>query len=147
MRRKLACFGFVVVCLALAAQNRDSNPASDRLLALETAWNEAELKHDTSALNWLLSDTFVYTDDDGSFMDKGQWLAHVRDGVDDYEQLATHGVTVHLYGDAAVVTGEYRAKIKIKGKSVPRNGRFTDAWIQQNGQWRCVASQSTLISQ
>jgi hypothetical protein len=26
-----------------------------------------------------------------------------------------------------------------------RHGRFTDTWVNQNGTWQCVASQSTLI--
>ncbi len=55
--------------------------------------------------------------------------------------------TVYLYGNAAIVTGGYRAKIELKGKSVVRRGRFTDTWIRENGKWKCVASQSTLSSQ
>ncbi len=142
----LVCVGILVAILPLCSQTRDNKAVSDRIISLETAWSEAEYKHDTAALNLLLADTFVYTDDDGSFMTRSQWLTHVQDKVDDYEQLATLGSNVQVYGDAAVVTGEYHAKIKIKGKSVPRKGRFTDTWIQQNGQWRCVASQSTLVT-
>jgi hypothetical protein len=26
------------------------------------------------------------------------------------------------------------------------SGRFTDIWIQRNGEWKCVASQATLIN-
>ena len=79
-------------------------------------------------------------------MNKSQWLAHVKDEVDQYEQLGNSGMVVHVYGNAPVVTGEYREKIKVRGKAVVRSGRFTDTWIQQNGEWKCVASQATLIS-
>jgi hypothetical protein len=53
---------------------------------------------------------------------------------------------VHLYGTVAVATGIYQDKIKEKGKAVVRSGRFTDTWMQQNGEWKWVASQATLIS-
>ena len=94
----------------------------------------------------LLAETFDFTDDDGRFMNKSQWLAHIRDGVDQYEQLSSSGMTVHLYGNVAVATGTYQDKITKKGKGVMHSGRFTDIWIQWNGEWKCVASQATLIS-
>ena len=128
---------------------QDRKVASDesaRVLSLESIWNQAEAQHDTQAMNMLLADTFVYTDDDGSFMDKAQWPAHVTKGVDQYEQLGNSGMRVDQYGYAAVVTGKYREKIKEKGKTIVHSGRFTDTWIQKNGQWKCVASQATLIS-
>lgn len=135
------------LCLAASAQNRQS--ASDdsvRILSLENVWNEAEVKHDAKALSLLLADTFEYTDSDGSFMNREQWLDHVTKAVDDYDQLGNSKMKIHLYGNVAIVNGEYREKLKAKGKTLIRTGRFTDTWILQNDEWKCVASQSTLIS-
>ena len=42
-------------------------------------------------------------------------------------------MTVHLYGNAAVVTGAYRDKGTEKGKPFLRRGRFTDTWIYDKG--------------
>ena len=148
MRSTIAgCVLLMAMCLVVGAQNgRVANDESARILSLENAWNQAEVKHDARALSLLLAETFEYTDSDGSFMNKSHWLAHVKNEVDQYEQLGNSGMTVHVYGNAAVVTGEYREKIKVRGKAVVRSGRFTDTWIQQNGEWKCVASQATLIS-
>jgi hypothetical protein len=117
------------------------------ILSLENASSQAELTHDAHALDSLLGENFVYTDDDGSYMNRSQWLAHVKRGDDHYQQLGNEDQTAYLYGNAAVVTGAYHARIELKGKSVMRRGRFTDTWIRESGQWKCVASQSTLISQ
>jgi ketosteroid isomerase-like protein len=94
----------------------------------------------------LLAETFEYTESDGRFMDKSHWLSLVTKGVDQYDQLGNTGIEVHLYGDVAIVTGAYRERIKSKRNAVVRGGRFTDIWLQQNGQWKCIASQATLIS-
>jgi hypothetical protein len=135
-----------VMCLACVAQNRAAGDESARVLSLENMWNQAEVEHDARAMNMLLAETFKYTDDDGSFMNKAQWLAHVNEGADRYNQLGNSGMSVDLYGDAAIVTGEYREKIKARGKIVVHSGRFTDTWIYLNSRWMCVTSQATLIS-
>jgi ketosteroid isomerase-like protein len=141
------CLSLMLLCLAGSAQSRRT--AADevvRILALETIWNEAEVKHDARALSMVLADAFEYTDSDGSFMDRKEWLSHVTSEVDQYEQLGNSGMKVHMYGDVAIVNGQYQERLKIKGKSTIRTGRFTDTWILQKDEWKCVASQSTLIS-
>lgn len=130
----------------LAAAQAKTGDEALRILTFENAWSQAEAAHDAKALEPLLADTFTYTDDDGSFMNKDQWLAHVARGDDHYQQLANEDQNVKVYGDAAVVTGKYREKIERGGKTAALRGRFTDVWIKQNGTWKCVASQSTLIT-
>ena len=147
MCRTIGCILLVAIRLPIAAQRENvAGDESTRVLSLENAWNQAEVKHDARALSLLLAETFEFTDDDGHFMNKSQWLAHIRNGVDHYEQLGNSGMAVHLYGNVAVATGIYQDKIREKGKVVSRSGRFTDIWIKQNGEWKCVASQATLIS-
>ena len=148
MCRTIGCILLVAICLPIAAQRENvAGDESTRVLSLENAWNQAEVKHDARALSLLLAETFEFTDDDGRFMNKSQWLAHIRNGVDHYEQLGNSGMAVHLYGNVAVATGIYQDKIREKGKIVSRSGRFTDIWTRQNGDWKCVASQATLIAQ
>jgi hypothetical protein len=137
----------MTLTLASAAQNAKlAGHESDRILSLENAWNLAEANHDARAMNMLIADTFAYTDDDGSFMDRGEWMAHIRGGAGRYEQLGNFGMAVNVYENVAVVTGKYRWKLKVQGKEVIRSGRFTDVWIRQNVEWKCIASQATLIS-
>lgn len=116
-----------------------------RIMSLESAWNQAEVQHDARAMAMLLADGFQYTDADGSFLNRSAWLETIRKGVYQYDQLGNTAMAVSIYGNVAIVTGGYREKLKAKN-SVVRTGRFTDTWILQNGQWRCVASQATLVS-
>ena len=78
-------------------------------------------------------------------MNKIQWLAYVKRGDENVQQLGNEDQVVQLYGNMAVVTGIYRETMARQGKAAPRRGRFTDTWIKQRGEWKCVASQSTLI--
>jgi len=147
MRKTIAGYIFLVaICVPFAAQNGGTpGNESPRVLSLENSWDQAEVKHDSRAMNMLLADVFDYTDDDGSYMNRAQWLAHIASAVDHYEHLDSSKMTVHQHGNVAIVTGMYREQLREKGKSVTRSGRFTDTWIYQNGEWKCAASQSTLI--
>jgi hypothetical protein len=142
------CLVTVNLCMICPAQNEQrSNEESGRILSLENAWNEAEARHDGHALRLLTTDTFRYTDAAGKFMNRSQWLSQIETETGEDEQLANSKMEVQVYlGNVAVVTGEYREKVKEKQKSSLLMGRFTDTWIQQNHEWRCVASQETLIS-
>jgi ketosteroid isomerase-like protein len=145
--RLLGCVLLVAMCVAAAAQSPSvAGDESVRIIALENAWNQAEVTHDVQALSTLLAVTFDFTDDDGQFMNKSQWLAYIRNGEAHYAPLGNSGIKVHLYGNVAIATGVYRDKITERGSGVVHSGRFTDVWIQQNGEWKCVASQATLIS-
>lgn len=140
----LCCVSASVLLLA-----QDSSKKSDEeghLLALESAWNHAEQGKDAAALNQLLAEEFVYTDYDGSFLDRKGFLDSTLHNDVTQEQINNDGMAVHIYGNAAVVTGLYRDKGIEKGKPFLRRGRFTDTWIYRSNSWQCVASQSTLIS-
>lgn len=143
----------VITCLLLLAssmpslgQEASQNGEDTRILALENAWNRAEESKDTQALDGLLASSLVYIDYDGSLMDKAQFMASVKTPSLHPEQIVNESMTAHVYGASAVVTGIYHEKGISKGKPYSRRGRFTDTWVNLNGTWMCVASQSTLIS-
>jgi hypothetical protein len=146
--------GYILLLAASVAMTQTSNTIevivstkdeTGRIMSLESAWNQAEVQHDARAMAMLLADGFQYTDADGSFLNRSEWLETIRKGLYVYDQLGNIDMVVSIYGNVAIVTGGYREKLKAKN-SVMRTGRFTDTWILQNGQWKCVASQATLIT-
>jgi hypothetical protein len=148
MRRLIALAGVLLQAFLLmgvqAAKTADEK--SQAVISLENAWNYAEERHDGDALRLLLAETFVYTDYDGTIMDRDQWLRKVQSLAKDYRHLSNVEQNARAYGDAVVVIGVYLEKMKIKGKDADRRVRFTDTWIFQNSHWECVASQSTLTA-
>lgn len=134
-------------CAVFGAVRQAAKPNGEegRIIALESAWDQAEQNKDAAAIANLLADNIVYVDYDGSISNKQQFLAEVKSADVTGEQINNEGVTVHLYGNVAVSTGIYRDKGMEKGKPFSRRGRFTNVWLNQNGKWECIASQSTLI--
>ena len=132
--KRISLVGILLVGLLASADDKS------RIIALENSWNQAELHNDAHAVDMLLADDFVMTVADGYTMNKAAMLASVRDTSYRPEMLQSENMEVHMYGNTAVVTGAYLEKGKDKGKSYERRGRFTDTWVNQGGEWRCVAS-------
>lgn len=136
-----ALLGTMLFATLLRAETADEG----KILALENAWNQAQLQHDAGALNTLLPETFTYTDYDGTVMNKSQFLADLKDPDYQANLVTNENVKVFTYDRAAVVIGTYHTKGKYKGKPFEHWGRFTDTWIFHDKLWQCVASHTTLV--
>jgi hypothetical protein len=132
-----------VVCVH--GQAGGSAAQESKLIALENAWNQAQVHHDAKALETLVGDRFVYTDYDGTVMDKTRFLADIKNPDFRASSITNDDIKVDVYPNAAVVSGTYHTKGAYKGKPIDHRGRFTDTWIFQNKVWQCVASHTTLI--
>ncbi|HXP17123.1 MAG TPA: nuclear transport factor 2 family protein [Terriglobales bacterium] len=143
--RLTLCFLLLSSLLMARDPAKDSDADSGKLIALENAWNQAQLHHDAKALNNLVSDEFVYTDYDGTIMNKGQFLADLKDPNYRASVIANEDVRVISYPSLAIVVGTYHTKGTYKRQPFEHYGRFTDTWLYQNGKWQCVASATTLL--
>jgi len=117
-----------------------------QVMQLERAWNQAEAKQEVNAIASLMADTLAYTDYDGTFMNKTQYLHSITKSDLKPDHFYDEGMTVRVYGNAAVAVGVYRETGALKGKPYARRARFTDTWIRFGTIWQCVASQSTLLT-
>jgi hypothetical protein len=140
------CLLWLAGSLAHAQNSAPSGQASESLLiALENGWNQAQLHHDSKALEGLVADTFISTDNDGTFMTKAQFLADNQDRSYAPSLMTNSDERVFLYGNVAVVAGIYHAKGLNKGKPFDHYGRFTDTWAYLNGKWVCVATHTSAL--
>jgi ketosteroid isomerase-like protein len=132
---------------AAMAQGPTQNTKAERskLIAFENAWNQAQIHHDGPALERLVADTYVYTDWDGTVMNRAQFIADAKDPSTEVKSAANSDVDVYFYPGVAIVTGAYHTKGTSHGKSFDHRGRFTDTWILKDGQWVCVATHTNLV--
>jgi ketosteroid isomerase-like protein len=131
--------------LLVAAQKHGQTADETLILALESAWNQAELHHDAKAAADIMADTFISVDHHGKLMNKAQYLADLKDESFHPEQIANENPKVYMYGNTAIVTSAYRTRGTDSGQPFVHHGRFTDTWVKVNGKWVCVADQETLI--
>ena len=149
MTRILLRTSLVLTLFVIAfAQTNDRGSSADKslLLALEGAWNQAELHHDATAAAAIMADNFISVDHHGTLLTRSKYLADLKDLSYKPEEIFNTDTSVYLYGDTAVVTSAYRTKGTSDGKPFAHRGRFTDTWIKRDGKWQCIADQETLIN-
>jgi uncharacterized protein (TIGR02246 family) len=135
-----------VLSWAALGQQRSGNATDESAIrALEHKWDAANLKGDAAALDALFADGFIMTDSDGRVRTKAEAVDAVKNGKIKYQASATENLKIILHGDAAVVSGTWRGKFTHEGKAASMIERFTNFYVRQRGQWRCVASHGSAI--
>lgn len=138
--------GLLMVCSGALAQQKSAAGGDEAALkAIEEKWDAANLKGDAAALGAIFAETFISTSSEGKVRTKAEILAQLKSGEMKYQTSKMDDMKVFLYGDAAVVNGRWKGKFVEKGKTVDATERFTDTYVRQSGQWRCVASHGSTI--
>jgi len=139
------CYGLVLALGSIATAAQQADPREARILILERLWNEAQVNRDSAALDALVAERFVNTEYDGEVSDKTKFLSDIKDPLFKPSSASIQDMKVALYGDTAIVIGNYHTKGTYQGKPYDHFGRFTDTWVLDNGKWQCVASHTSLV--
>src|SRR5262245_8819683 len=105
-----------------------ASPGARQMLAdLEHQWTEALKNRDRETLNRILDDGFVFTDEDGNVLNKGQYIDVVTQAIR-IESYTVDDIVVRVYGGTGVVTGRWKGKLTIAGKDASGAFRYTDTF-------------------
>ena len=113
----------------------------------ENRWAAAAAKHDVKAVEAMVAEDYLGVNSKGKMQSRRAMLGELKGDKDTYTFNKNEKLEVRKYGpNVAVVVGVYREKGTGKdGKAFDRSYRFTDTWVERNGQWKCVAGQSMVI--
>jgi ketosteroid isomerase-like protein len=99
--------------------------AEQSLRDMERQWTEAFKNRDKTALERILDDRFVFTDDEGQIFNKTQYIDAVMQALK-VESYSLDDMTSRVFGDTGVVTGRWTGKMTVGGKDASGAFRFTD---------------------
>jgi hypothetical protein len=114
---------------------------------IEDKWEASIALHDPSVAKAYLADEYRGVNSKGKIMTKSSLLAEIKKDTDTYTSAKNGRMDVRVYGGKfAVVMGTSTEAGKSKdGKPFKRSFRWTDAWVDRDGKWQCVASQSVML--
>lgn len=115
---------------------------------IEDKWEASFMSHDPSVAQAYLGDDYRGVSSKGKVISKSSLLAEIKKDTDIYTSAKNGNTDVRVFGGHfAVVLGTSTEAGKDKdGKAFKRSFRWTDAWVDRNGKWQCVASQSMLLA-
>ena len=106
---------------------------------------QAQIGADAAALDRIYADDFIGIGPSGTVRTKAQVIADFTSSDLKFQSITTDDVHVRVYGNTAVETGRSTMIGQDKGKTVPRDNRFTRVWIKQGAHWRLVANHYSLL--
>jgi hypothetical protein len=115
------------------------------MLDLQRRWVEALINADTAALDTILVDSYVDTDESGSRTDKAGILAALKSGDLKLASITLLETHVNRYGDSAVLTGASAQTGSFQGRPIAPKILFTAALVLENGKWRAAAANRTAV--
>jgi ketosteroid isomerase-like protein len=126
-----------------AASKADTASVEQTLMQMERDWTQAALKKDSAALDRILADDWVAIGFQGTTTTKAQAIAELKSGVSTTQTEELGDMKVRIFGTTAIVTGSDTEKSTYKGKDSSGKFVWTDVFVERNGRWQAVASQST----
>jgi uncharacterized protein (TIGR02246 family) len=119
----------------------------DEILALEAERSRALVEGDATTLEALTADDYTHVETGGGTRDKTGFLAILSRPDPRFTSWVIEENHVRIYGDTAVVTGRYHNTVRTAaGEQPPKHARHIRVYVRENGRWRNVAHQATLIA-
>jgi ketosteroid isomerase-like protein len=123
-----------------SASDSHQTNVEETIRKLDNERIQAQIHADATALDRIYGADFIGVGPSGIVRTKPQVILDFTSGDLKFQSITTDDVQVRVYGDTAVETGRSTMIGQDKGKTVPRDTRFTRVWVKQQGQWRLVAN-------
>jgi ketosteroid isomerase-like protein len=141
-------FVAIVAVLLTGCASPKSGIESDPITVLTQLDREriqAQIGADAAALDRLYAEDFIGIGPSGTVRAKAQVIGDFTSGSLKYQSITTDDVQWRVYGDTAVETGRSTMNGNDRGKTVPRDNRFTRVWVKRQGRWQLVANHYSLL--
>jgi ketosteroid isomerase-like protein len=147
----------IVVCVLAACslgafgQTKSAAPkggssVEQTLMQMERDWTKAGLDKDAATVDRIVADDWTSLQFDGKTETKAQALADMKSGSSALQTVTLGEMKVRVFGNTAVVTGSDTEKSTYKGKDSSGKYVWMDVFVNRNGKWQAVASESTKVA-
>lgn len=116
------------------------------IIETENRRNEACISEDFGMLEKILGDELVHIHSNGVVHGKQDIIERLRQR-NDFVEIQRKNLSVKMYGNVGVMTGELWQKFKIKGKQEMHHAEtiVTQVWVKKESGWSQVAFQAAKL--
>ena len=136
----------LAVAAASVSAQRPVLSAQQILEQLERDWIGALQRNDAAFVDSVLAPEFVSTYGDGTRGDRAHELQQVRDFNQQVDKWTVDEFTVKVFNETAVVWFTQRMTGPVRGEPTEIVTRYMDVFVNRDGKWLCVGSQSTKVT-
>ncbi len=137
---------WMVIAEHISESPHDKKLMEAAVLKMGQEYTKMIRNQDAAAIERILDDEYLYTNEDGKVKNKAEDLASYKNSDTKFELFEISDQKVRVIGNnAAVETGTVRFKGTAKGKPFDGSERYTTTWVARNGQWKIVADHTSEI--
>lgn len=123
--------------------NAPNSADQAELLRLEKLWNDSHLYGDAEALDRLWDNDLTVIVPKMKVISRKDALGMFRSGRVKFIHYETNDLSLHVYGNAAIVTGRLLRTRKMNEQEMQDNWRFSKVYIRRGSDWRVVLWQAS----
>lgn len=139
--------GTALLLITATFAQQTTDPTQDPT-ALGNAFFKAMLEEDAATMGKLLASDFSITSFNGQSVDGDLMVQGIGGGYVVVETAAVSEARMRQYNsDAAVMTGNWKAKGAIQGQAFNNSVSFSVVCAKQSGSWKIVNIQFTPVAQ
>jgi len=113
----------------------------------ESAWAESVSTNDSSVVQRILADDFVWVYPDGTVKNKQQAVADAAGGPWGFLSDHLDEVRIRFYGNTAVAQGsETWVRKQADGTTAQKRFVWTDTWACREGNWQIVSAEDLIAA-
>jgi hypothetical protein len=131
---------------ASAARGSDTRQLEEEIKQLERDRQAAFVRGDIDRLDRETADDYTTINATGKISSKPQMMQSLRQGRTKVLSVKLDNLQARIYGDTAVLTGEYRDVNVRDGVQRETHTLFTRVSVKRNGRWEAVAYQQTAVA-
>lgn len=136
--KKIINTGIVALSL-LQANAQEADMA--QLKKLNATFIRNFVTNDTAAHSLIIHQGFIHISSDGKYTGRQKYLENWAHGFDGIVYWDYRGEDIKLFGNTALVHSQNKCIRMKNGKEETSYWMYTDTYIKENGQWKCVQAQ------
>ena len=147
MKRVLLLASMVIAQATIYAQDGQKTSSVDaaRLIAINRQFIQNFINNDTVEHNKIIHSDFLFIGKDGSLHNRKEYMAGWAHGYDPklIAEFVLEEVQVRILGEMALIVAKTRDKTMKDGQWTVGETRYTDTYIKEKWEWKCVQVQLT----
>ena len=117
-----------------------------QLKALNAKFINNFVTNDTASHSKIIHRDFVCIADNGAYLKRQEYLNEWTHGFDGFTYFDYRDESIQLFGNTALVHAKNKYVTMQNGKETMGMSMYTDIYIKENGEWKCVQAQITKLS-
>ena len=135
---------FVLVFETLAQNSNDADMV--QLKGLNAKFINNFVTNDSVEHSKIIHKDFVCISSDGAYINRQDYLNWWAHGFDGYTYWDYRDEDIKIFDNTALVHSKNKYIVIRDGKEITGMSMYTDVYVKENGEWKCVQAQITKVA-